>query len=95
MTAKALQVKVVGLMDQMLTYGGIKYEQEELDAAFDKVKNPTHWKDPIEAVIDEADTAIVTAAIIHFTGTVPEFVFEGSQCYVVADGYRAGPCGDH
>jgi hypothetical protein len=81
-------------LDSLTTYGGVYYTPEELDAAFDKVKNPTHWKDPIEAVIDDADIAIVTAAIIHFTGTVPEFFHEKGKTYVAADGYRAGPCGD-
>ncbi len=93
---KTLAVEVVDFStDSLLTHNGIKYEQAELDAAFDLVKSPTHWKDPIEAVINEADVAVVTAAIIHFTATTPEFFFKGSRCYVIADGYRAGPAGDH
>ena len=95
MTAKALHAKVDDLMDQMLTYNGIKYTPEQLDAAFDMVKNPTHWKDPIETVIDDAHIAVVEAAIIHFTATIPEFFHDKGQTYVVADGYRAGPAGDH
>jgi hypothetical protein len=81
-------------LDSLTTFRGVRYTDEQLHAAFEKVKNPTHWKDPIEAVIDDADIAIVEAAIIYFTGTVPEFFHEKGQCYVVADGYRAGPFGD-
>jgi hypothetical protein len=72
------------------------YTQDELQAAFDKVKPDSHWKDPINATIRASDRDVVEAAIIHFTATEPKFTVEGAYTLRVrAAGYRAGPAGDH
>ena len=75
----------------------MSYTTEQLTAAFDKVKNPNHWKDPIDAVIDESERDLVSEAIPYFTAT-PAFFSEGvvkGTLNVTAEGYRAGPAGDH
>lgn len=48
--------------------------QEKLDAAFKLVEPKTHWKDRIDAVVDgSADRGTICMAVIHFTGSVPQF----------------------
>lgn len=72
------------------------YTQEELSEAFDKVKSKVHWKDRINALIEPVDERIVSAAVIHFTGTVPYFrPVKGGKLRCRAVGYRMGPCGDY
>ena len=73
-------------------------ELEQLTKTFELVENKTHWKDPIDTVIDAANVSIkaVYDAVVHFTGTVPTFTHQGNTLFqVTADGYRNGPCGDH
>jgi hypothetical protein len=77
-------------------------EQAELTAAFDLVEPSTHWKDPIDAVVPAtADLELIQEAVIHFTATTPTFTRcpsgDPTDCRirVQADGYRAGPAGDH
>jgi len=72
---------------------------------FDLICPPGHWKDPIDGLVTgipaehyvEAVERIVTA-IVNFTATVP-FVSEGfgaaDYALFQAEGYRAGPAGDH
>lgn len=74
------------------------FTQEQLEAAFKKVQNADHWKNPIDAVIDTADIDVTRAAIQHFTGTQAEFklcIGQHGKWRVEAEGYRAGPAGDH
>lgn len=72
--------------------------QTQLEAAFALVRPKTHWKDGINAVIDADQREIVAQAIIHFTGTVGKFTpvksLNKPSLRVIAEGYRAGPCGD-
>ena len=52
------------------------YLQEELHSAFDRVKNKEHWKLPIQCSIDykdQEDINLITEAVVHFTGSVPQF----------------------
>ncbi len=46
----------------------------QLSTAFDLVK-AKNWKDPIYATVEATDTdvAMITEAVIFFTGSVPEF----------------------
>jgi hypothetical protein len=71
------------------------YSHEELHAAFQKVKNPTDWKAPINAVIDEKDMDIVEQAIVYITATSGTFTRgkKKGTLRVRADGYRNGPAG--
>lgn len=74
----------------------MNYTPEQLSAAFDKVRNSIHWKDPIHKVIDFKDKEIVSVAISYFTATEAKFVDIGyGKLIVKADGYRRGPAGDH
>lgn len=76
------------------------YTQEQLLAAFKRVENSKNWKNRINRVVtvesdDELD--LITSAVIHFTGSVPEFVEtefrwreDGKKRYrVIAAGYYA------
>jgi hypothetical protein len=73
------------------------YSPDELCAAFNLVKNPNHWKDPISGDVKAELKEVVAAAIEFYTATVAEFSpssFAG-YVHVKAAGYRAGPAGDH
>ncbi len=78
----------------------MKYTQEQLVAAFDKVADKKHWKNPVDAVIDASENLhLIREAVIHFTATVPTFDIlkvteEGTKVAVRAIGYYAGPAGD-
>jgi hypothetical protein len=90
------KVEELGSLEQV-------YTQEQLEMAFNKVKPITHWKDPINRIIEAKDKDIIAAAIIHFTATEPVFselentnaVNKNLWLRVQADGYRMGPAGDH
>ena len=51
----------------------MKYTDFELRQAFELVQNREHWKNPVNAVINECDKEIVQEAVIYFTATVPTF----------------------
>jgi hypothetical protein len=86
------------LCRQWLAHSAIHdgYTKAELTAAFDKVKNKDHWKNPIDATIPVADVDITAKAITFFTATQPKFFRVGEQgrnakMRVTAPGYYAGP----
>jgi hypothetical protein len=75
-----------------------KFSQEDLQMAFNLVKDKEHWKNPIHVEI--TDKLLVTenglvslkdmvdAAVIHFTGGVATFTSIGNGKYLVdAVGY--------
>lgn len=68
----------------------------ELDDAFAYVTGGNDPRGPIQAIIPKDRMHIVKTAIIFFTATVPTFspAWAG-WLKVTADGYRAGPAGDH
>jgi hypothetical protein len=73
------------------------FTQEQLQAAFDKVKNKKDWKARIDARIFKSEEVVVLAAIAHFTGTAGYTLAHptnNDKLIVRAAGYRAGPCGD-
>lgn len=78
-----------------------QYTQEQLQAAFTKVQDKAHWKNPINTVVDATENLhLIREAIIHFTATVPTFDIlkvteEGTKVAVRAVGYQDGPAGDH
>lgn len=69
------------------------YTREQLEAAFNKVKNPNHWKNPIDAYCHRDEVELVREAIIFFTATVPSFwsVGQTSVRHVTAPWYYLGP----
>lgn len=73
------------------------YRQEQLAAAFDRVRNPRDWQAPIRALIPVEEQPVVEQAVQWFTNTVPVFVpapgREG-RLLVQAPGYRLGPVDD-
>lgn len=75
-----------------------KYSQEELQEAFDIVKDPQDWKNPIVWVGEMCDEtlACVREAIVYFTATEATVSDMGDgNLQIEADGYRMGPAGDH
>lgn len=71
------------------------YTHQQLDEAFDKVKDPDHWKNRIDAVVDADMRDVLDVAIPYFTGTAADFDdedMEPGKLRVFADGYFAGPC---
>jgi hypothetical protein len=76
------------------------HNREELKAAFEKVQNKEHWKNPIDAFIDPKEYGITDDAIAYFTGTQAFFnsnnltlaQCEAGMVRVTADGYYLGPC---
>jgi len=72
------------------------YSQDRLDRAFEQVKSSFDWKAPIDVWVRKRDQEIIAAAVMYFT-TTPIDIVEETDMYVriKADGYRAGPAGDH
>jgi hypothetical protein len=74
-----------------------KYTQEQLEAAFKLVQNKKHWKNPINATIEnpgEEQVACIEEAVIHFTGSIPDVVtLKGGKIRVQAEGYYAMEAG--
>jgi hypothetical protein len=74
------------------------YRQEQLAAAFDRVRDPRDWKAPIEAVIPEGDRVLVEHAVHWFTDTIPMFTAlpgASGRLEVRARGYRLGSTNTH
>jgi hypothetical protein len=72
------------------------YGEAALRAAFERVQDPTNWKNPINApVAADADRELIATAIIFYTGSTPTFqaIYRGPQelvGYIVrAAGYYA------
>lgn len=74
-----------------------KYSKEEMSAAFDKVEDKDHWKNPILATIHEDDLEVTAQAVKFYTATSLEVVERkpDGMILVGAIGYRQGPAGDH
>jgi hypothetical protein len=70
-------------------YSGVTRRQSELAAAFDLVANNVNWKMPVQGWIDPTDDkTLITDAVIHFTGSIPEFhSLPSGRVRVVAAGY--------
>ena len=66
------------------------YTQEELSQAFDKIKTPGNWKEPIRATIPAEDYELASAAVAYFTGSNLEITANKNNQYTVyAAGYYA------
>lgn len=81
-------------IDEWLEKARDGFALEELQEAFDLVKDEEHWKNPIDRVVDESQIRILRAAIPWMTGTEAIFlpVDEPGKIRVKADGYYLGPC---
>ena len=75
------------------------YSVEALCAAFEKVHNKDHWKNPIHARCCSEDIMVIAEAIDFYTATRPTFTYDPKSAkdplpfVVVADGYWNGPAG--
>jgi hypothetical protein len=70
------------------------YRQDQLAAAFDRVRDPQDWQAPIEAEIHEGERLVVEKAVEWFTDTSPMFLVlpeASGRLMVRARGYRLGP----
>ena len=66
-----------------------EYTDEELSTAFDKVKNRSDWKGPINRWIKEEDLLITEEAVVHYTGSTVHIVDEkDGKVKIHADGYH-------
>jgi len=66
------------------------YTQDELQQAFDKIKTPGNWKEPIRATISAEDYNLAAAAVAYFTGSNLEIEDNTKGQYMVyAAGYYA------
>lgn len=66
------------------------FSQEQLTAAFDKVKDPENWKNPINrtVVLPESEWPVTHAAIAFFTGSEAViFPRANGKARVRANGY--------
>jgi len=88
--ARALEQKLLG-----------GYSRQQLEEAFDRVAPASSWRDRIDSVVVAAtldDRRLLDFAVRFYTATVPTFrpLNEREGIFrVTADGYRAGPAGDH
>lgn len=78
---------------------GTVYHTDHLKTIFDAVCNLDDWKGPIAAVIPPRAYAVVDTAVEFYTATRIR-VTGGSEpitgrILIEADGYHAGPAGDH
>jgi hypothetical protein len=78
------------LARQWLAHSAIRdgYTKAELTAAFDKVKDKTHWKNPIDATIPVADVDITAKAKFFRSSRAED---KKVMMHVTAPGYYAGP----
>jgi hypothetical protein len=72
------------------------YTAEDLKTAFDKVADPTDWKNPFVADVILSDLGVTLAAIEHYTACPVYYVKQVGNVFTLrCDGYRMGPAGDH
>ncbi|MFI5223015.1 MAG: hypothetical protein ACHQX3_02025 [Nitrospirales bacterium] len=73
------------------TVMGKQVTRGQLSAAFEKVRNREHWKNPINAKLknqNEEDLAMIQEAVTFFTGSVAEISTNSAgMTRVQADGY--------
>tara|TARA_B100000085_G_scaffold196344_1_gene180060 strand:+ start:929 stop:1204 length:276 start_codon:yes stop_codon:yes gene_type:complete len=71
-----------------------KFSDKEIEDCFNKIKDPEHWKYPIEIVCEKKWVPLAEAAITHYHGVIAEVEFEetknGRDFYaVISRGYMA------
>jgi len=80
------------LSDEDQTYRG--FPVSELRRAFNIVADQQDWKAPINAPIFKgSDLKLFEAAVVFFTGTMPNFRTVDGVTWCRALGYRMGPAG--
>lgn len=76
---------------------GTVYRIAGLERAFSAVHDPDDWKAPIEVWVAGEAVLAVCEAIRFYTATEPKVALDVTRMryLVTAEGYRAGPAGDH
>ena len=83
--------------DHWVDRSGREHTYADMEQAFGEVANPDDWKAPIDCCVAWERVPLVVAAIEFYTATVPtvDALISNMTCRLRADGYRAGPAGDH
>lgn len=71
--------------------GGTGFRLDQLAAAFERVRDPRHWKGPIRALIPAVERLLVERAVRWFAETEPRFeevAGDAEWLTVLAPGYR-------
>jgi hypothetical protein len=76
-------------IDKWLADGMGGHAREELQSAFDMVKNPEHWKADIDAVVPSQMQHVLSYAIPWFVGggDIDFIPLEDGKMRVLASGY--------
>lgn len=105
-TIKAFEIEE-NATDNTPVYAG--FTQQQLQDAWDKIRDKEDWKNQVTAPVAIADLSVTVAAVEFFTATrcvisarpsVMGDSYDASNdpegCYYLwAAGYRNGPAGDH
>ena len=68
----------------------------KLRSLFSTICDPHDWRKPIRATVPKEKASTYLEAIEYFTATKGNVVEDlGGTVTIEADGYRAGPAGDH
>ena len=71
--------------------GGTGFRLDQLAAAFERVRDPRHWKGPIRALIPAVERLLIERAVRWFAETEPRFEEvpgNAEWLTVLAPGYR-------
>lgn len=71
---KYLELKRYFGSDPKIPVNGERFSQFEMKCAFELIEDKKHWKNPIDATIDESDFELCDYACIFFTGGCLEVV---------------------
>jgi hypothetical protein len=71
------------------------YTQDQLETAFNAVKNKDQWKGPIEAKVTANELALAYWSIVFYTATNPEVSYDEDtgEFHITSEGYWLGPAG--
>ncbi len=71
-----------------------EFTLDELKAEFNRLCDPTDWRNPIDTVIRPGEEMKAEMAILFYTGTKAEFNWiDSKRIQVKSPGYRNGPAG--
>jgi hypothetical protein len=76
------------------THSTVDYTLEQLELAFNSVRNAEHWKNPIDKVVPLRGTnlPLIAEAIYFYTSTMTTFIQEpDGMVRITAPGYYQGP----
>lgn len=76
-------------LDRARMADGVRMSNERLDEVFDLVKDPTDWKNPIDARVPKASAtaAEIETAVSWNVGALPMVADRGDYWEVIGEGY--------